>query len=85
MGGQCSRDIQNCIIALKSTRQSQTGKMAASSYAWLSVIVQRALTTVVTRKVVKIEWENDFEELLTVIEPGFKKEVIDKVIVSTNK
>ena len=56
--------------------------MAASSYAWLSVIVTRA---VVPRKVVKIGWENNFGGLLTVIEPGFEKEVIDKVIVSTNE
>ena len=59
--------------------------MAAASFAWLSVVVKWVLLTVIPRRVVKTGWENTFGELLAVVEPGFKREVIDKVTISTNE
>ena len=34
--------------------------MAAASFAWLSVVVKRGATTLVPRKIVKVEWESNF-------------------------
>ncbi len=39
--------------------------MADSSYVWLSVVVKRGTTTVVSRRVVKEAWESNFGEVLS--------------------
>ena len=39
-------------------------KMAAASFAWLSMVVKRGATTLVPRKIVRVGWESNFGELL---------------------
>ena len=56
--------------------------MASSSFAWLSVVVKQGLTTLVPRKVVKADWEDNFGQLLTIVEPGFEGKVVDKILIS---
>ena len=59
--------------------------MASSSFAWLSVVVKQGLTTLVPRKVVKADWEDNFDQLLTIVEPGFEGKVVDKILISPNE
>ena len=59
--------------------------MASSSFAWLSVLVKQGLTTLVPRKVVKADWEDNFGQLLTIVEPGFEGKVVDKILISPNE
>jgi hypothetical protein len=58
--------------------------MAEASFAWLSVAVKRGTTTMVPRKIVKIEWDNVFGELLTAVYPDLHSEIIRGVSISKN-
>ena len=73
--------IYNYIIA----SAWQLNNLASSSFAWLSVEVKQGLTTVVPRKVVKADWEDNFSQLLTIVEPGFEGKVVDKILISPNE
>ena len=59
--------------------------MASSGFAWLSVVVKQRLTTLVPRKVVKADWEDNFGQLLMIVEPGFEGKVVDKILISPNE
>ena len=54
---------QNDVIALR----------ASCSFAWFSVILKHGLLVVVSRKMVKIGRESNFEELLTTVKAGFDR------------
>ena len=58
---------------------------ASSGFAWLSVVVKQRLTTLVPRKVVKADWEDNFGQLLMIVEPGFEGKVVDKILISPNE
>ena len=59
--------------------------MASSGFAWLSVVVKHRLTTLVPRKMVKADWEDNFGQLLMIVEPGFEGKVVDKILISPNE
>lgn len=59
--------------------------MAESSFAWLSVTVKKAATTVIPRKIVKASWESAFGELICAVDPDLEKEIICKVSISKNE
>ena len=48
-------------------------------------LVKQGLTTLVPRKVVKADWEDNFGQLLTIVEPGFEGKVVDKILISPNE
>ena len=35
-------------------------------------------------KVVKADWEDNFGQLLTIVEPGLEGKVVDKILISLN-
>ena len=47
--------------------------------------MKQGLTTLVPRKVVKADWEDNFGQLLTIVEPGFEGKVVDKILISSNE
>ena len=47
--------------------------------------MKQGLTTFVPRKVVKADWEDNFGQLLTIVEPGFEGKVVDKILISPNE
>ena len=55
-----------------------------ASFAWLSVVVKRGATTLVPRKIVKLEWESNFGELLRKVDQELEKEEVFKVSISKN-
>ena len=59
--------------------------MAESSYAWLSVIVKRGPKTLIPRKVIKMEWEKNFGELLTAVDLALANSMIYQVRISSNE
>ena len=48
-------------------------------------MVKQGLTTLVPRKVVKADWEDNFGQLLTIVEPGFEGKVVDKILISPSE
>ncbi len=56
--------------------------MAASSSAWVSVIVKRGSSTVVPWKIIKIGWDSNFGELLVAVDPTLANDTINKVCIS---
>ena len=48
-------------------------------------MVKRGATIVVPRKIVKIGWDNVFEELLTALNPDLHSEVVCRVSISKNE
>ena len=62
-----------------------TRKMAASTFAWLSVTVKKAATIVTPRKIIKISWECSFRELLCATAAELEKDDISKVCISKNE
>ena len=59
--------------------------MAESNYAWLSVIVKRGPKTLIPRKVIKMEWEKNFGELLTTVDLALANSMIYQVRISSNE
>ncbi len=57
----------------------------STTFAWPSVSVKRSAALLVTRKVVKIEWENTFGELLEKIGEEYRCESVEKVAVCGNQ
>ena len=55
--------------------------LAVRGFAWLSVVVKQRLTTLVPRKMVKADWEDNFGQLLMIVEPGFEGKVVDKILI----
>ena len=56
--------------------------MAKTSFAWPSVTVKRGAIIIVSRKSMKIGWDNVFGELLTAVDPDLHSEVIRRVPIS---
>ena len=59
--------------------------MAASSYAWPSVIVNKGSTVVKKRTILKCDWSNNFGILLEKCGTEFATEAVAQVIISSNE
>ena len=66
----------SCHVGLKTKIRSELEMAAESSYAWLSVIVKRGPKTLIPRKVIKMEWEKNFGELLTAVDLALANSMI---------
>ena len=58
--------------------------MAETTFAWLSVTVKRGAVIVVPRKIVKIEWDKVFGELLATVDPDLENSAVHRVCISKN-
>jgi len=72
VGGQCAR-------AIKLHHNIRTHGKISIWHCVVSLGSLLAVTTLVPRKVVKIIWESNFGQLLTMLELGFEAQVVNKI------
>ena len=48
--------------------------MASASSAWLSVIVKQGTAVVLPQRIVNVEWESSFSELMIAADPSLEKQ-----------
>ena len=56
----------------------------ATSFAWLSVLVKRGTSVVMSRTVLKCDWDQSFGSLLEQLD-GLAEETIEKIEISKNE